>query len=178
MSIDVSKIKSGLYLGSQAAESGPVESLKSLGISSVLQLGTGPTMQPSHADLTYKCICVEDRDGEDLVRMLIDSNALDFIDHGISMGSILVHCQLGMSRSATAVLAFLMTRDKMTFTAALGYLMQRRHFVQPNMGFCNQLKGLENCHNDLRKYDGPADFLRSDDEWLCFLDRARSAAGL
>lgn len=46
--IDVSRIRSGIYLGSQFAQEGPVESLKTLCITHVLQLGTGPTMQPTH----------------------------------------------------------------------------------------------------------------------------------
>ena len=176
MNIDISRVRSGLYIGSQAAEEAPLSSLTSHCISSVLQLGTGPTMQPSHPSLTYKCLSVKDEDSVDLVRRLIDEKALDFIDEGIRLGAVLVHCQLGMSRSATAVLAYLMSREHVSFDEALHDLMRCRKIVQPNLGFCNQLKGLENCRGDVNEYRGPAKYLDNTIEWLVMLDRARTIA--
>jgi len=57
--VDMNRIRSGIYLGSQAAEEGPVASLKSHCITHILQLGTGPNMQPTHANgaLLLSSVC-------------------------------------------------------------------------------------------------------------------------
>ncbi len=85
------------------------------------------------------------------------------------------HCFL---RSATAVLAYLMTREHLTFQQALIDLIRCRKFVQPNLGFCNQLMGLEGSEGDLSKYKGPKNYLQNDDEWMRMLDHARDDAGV
>lgn len=57
--VDMNRIMSGIYLGSQSAEEEPVASLKSHCITHVLQLGTGPNMQPTHAngELLLSSVC-------------------------------------------------------------------------------------------------------------------------
>lgn len=176
MALDISQVRPGLYIGSQKAEESSLSMLRDYGISSVLQLGTGPTMKPTHPSLLYKCMSVRDEDNVDLVRLLIKEKALDFIDQALHTGAILIHCQVGMSRSATAVLAYLMTREKVSFDAALQSLLKCRSIVRPKMGFCNQLKSLENCQGNVAKYRGPAKYFKSSLDWMIMIDKARSAA--
>jgi protein-tyrosine phosphatase len=50
--------------------------------------------------------------------------------------NVLVHCQMGMSRSSTLVIAFLMKEFNWGFKEAFKYTKNKRPIVQPNEGFC------------------------------------------
>lgn len=171
-------VRPGLFIGSQMAEMEPLEHLQRYKITHVLQLGTSVIMQPSHPSLTYLCIKANDADNVDLVKLLIKEKAVDFIDKGIQSGGILVHCQMGMSRSATAVLLYLMVKERLSFEDALVGLIQCRKVVQPNQGFCNQLKAIEQCQGKLSKYKGATEYLPHMMAWFRMLDDAREKAGV
>ncbi|KAL7720178.1 protein-tyrosine-phosphatase [Entamoeba marina] len=53
--------------------------------------------------------------------------------------NVLVHCEIGLSRSASAVIAYLMKSNKWTFKESLLYVKERRELVCPNPGFIMQL---------------------------------------
>jgi hypothetical protein len=55
-------------------------------------------------------------------------------------GSVLVHCEQGISRSATVVIAYLMRYHNMPIDEAYGVCKTRRHKVNPNQGFWKQLQ--------------------------------------
>ncbi|KAH8235605.1 hypothetical protein KR032_003764, partial [Drosophila birchii] len=57
-------------------------------------------------------------------------------------GKILVHCLVGMSRSATCVLAYLMICRKMSAVDAIRTVRMRRD-IRPNDGFLQQLADLD-----------------------------------
>lgn len=64
----------------------------------------------------------------------------DFIHSGLSeKGKIFVHCAMGISRSATCVVAYLVKHQHMDVQHAIQMLRQRRKCIQPNPGFVNQL---------------------------------------
>ena len=176
--LDMNLVRPGLYIGSQMAEMAPLEHLHRYNIQYVLQLGSGPFMKPSHDSLTYKCIAANDVDHVDLVRLLIKEKAMDFMEEGVQSGGLLVHCQMGMSRSATAVLMYLMIKESLSFEDALVELMKCRKVVQPNQGFCNQLKAVENCKGKLSKYKGATDYLPHMMAWFMMLNEARESAGV
>ena len=58
-------------------------------------------------------------------------------------GKVLVNCLMGMSRSSTCVLAFLMLRRDMTAVEALAEIRRHRD-VRPNDGFLRQIAELDN----------------------------------
>jgi predicted protein tyrosine phosphatase len=54
-------------------------------------------------------------------------------------GSVLVHCQGGVSRSAAAVIYSLMALDSMSLAAAYRFVKSKRPCIRPNAGFLRQL---------------------------------------
>lgn len=70
--------------------------------------------------------------------------AAKFIENGINGGGkVLVHCMVGMSRSATCVLAYLMICKKMSAAEAIRTVRMHRD-IRPNDGFIQQLADLDN----------------------------------
>ncbi|XP_026529962.1 dual specificity protein phosphatase 13-like [Notechis scutatus] len=57
-------------------------------------------------------------------------------------GKVLVHCAMGISRSATLVLAFLMIYENKNLVEALKMVREHRG-VCPNTGFLSQLRELD-----------------------------------
>jgi len=53
---------------------------------------------------------------------------------------ILVHCFAGISRSSTIVIAYLIDKHDFAFDNALYYVKEKRHCVNPNAGFKEQLR--------------------------------------
>jgi protein-tyrosine phosphatase len=66
--------------------------------------------------------------------------SLPIIHDAICSGKrVIVHCAMGISRSASIVLAYLMAYKSMTFVNAYLYVFQRRPVIRPNHGFFRQL---------------------------------------
>ncbi|KAH9983943.1 protein-tyrosine phosphatase-like protein, partial [Russula vinacea] len=53
---------------------------------------------------------------------------------------VLVHCLMGISRSATIVCAYLIATSRMTADEALNAVREKRPIVCPNLGFRRQLE--------------------------------------
>uniref|UniRef100_A0A3Q3Q169 Dual specificity protein phosphatase n=1 Tax=Monopterus albus TaxID=43700 RepID=A0A3Q3Q169_MONAL len=65
--------------------------------------------------------------------------AADFIHRALSSGGkVLVHCHVGVSRSATLVLAYLMLKQNLTLVEAICAVKDKRGII-PNRGFLRQL---------------------------------------
>lgn len=69
----------------------------------------------------------------------------------MSIGKVLVHCQMGISRSSTCALAYLMICRKMSAADAIRTVRLRRD-VWPNEGFQQQLADLDNELKRERQY--------------------------
>lgn len=60
-----------------------------------------------------------------------------------SGGRVLVHCQAGISRSATICLAYLMHTQRVKLDEAFDFVKQRRQVISPNLAFLGQLLQFE-----------------------------------
>eukprot|EP00746_Dinoflagellata_sp_MGD_P104859 gnl/MRDRNA2_/MRDRNA2_43570_c0_seq2.p1 gnl/MRDRNA2_/MRDRNA2_43570_c0~~gnl/MRDRNA2_/MRDRNA2_43570_c0_seq2.p1 ORF type:complete len:361 (-),score=73.48 gnl/MRDRNA2_/MRDRNA2_43570_c0_seq2:157-1194(-) len=102
-------------------------------------------------------IPISDLIGEDLIqgpRWL--EQGLSFLDDAYckSAGSILINCGMGVSRSCTFAIAFLMRSERVTVSQALKRCQAARPIVGPNAGFMEQLLNLEKSWG-LREVDTP-----------------------
>uniref|UniRef100_A0A8C5I697 Dual specificity protein phosphatase n=2 Tax=Gouania willdenowi TaxID=441366 RepID=A0A8C5I697_GOUWI len=79
--------------------------------------------------------------------------AANFIKNALSSptGKVFVHCAMGLSRSSTLVLAYLMIHENMTLVDALKAVGANRN-VAPNNGFLEQLRELDKKLH----YQGPS----------------------
>nr|GAT54520.1 dual specificity phosphatase [Mycena chlorophos] len=105
------------------------------------------------ATLKRLVIPVLDLAEEELFPHFMQTNA--FIDEGRANGGVLVHCQMGISRSATVVAAYLLANHAVLETptptpaAAISFLVSKRPMVAPNWGFREQLTLYHDCECDL-----------------------------
>ena len=92
--------------------------------------------------LKYLRVELDDDNSSNLLRQL--PNCTEFITDSInSGGKVLVHCNLGVSRSSTVTIAYLMHSRKWILRDAHDFIKDRRPIIRPNHGFVNQLSRFE-----------------------------------
>ncbi|XP_078660457.1 serine/threonine/tyrosine-interacting-like protein 1 [Branchiostoma floridae x Branchiostoma belcheri] len=92
--------------------------------------------------IRYMNIKVDDDMSANVTQLL--PKTTEFIAEAIeSGGRVLVHCNLGVSRSSTVTIAYLMKQRQWTMKDAFDFLKERRQVAQPNMGFLRQLSKYE-----------------------------------
>ncbi|KAJ7031877.1 protein-tyrosine phosphatase-like protein [Mycena alexandri] len=131
-----------LYLGSMAAVH-DTELLRTHHITHLVQVLEVPWIPQSDAD-GFAChrIDIEDRSSAALQQHL--APACDYIRASLARGdNVLVHCQQGVSRSASIVIAYLIRDRAMSYDAAFDLVKQRRQCIQPNSGFVKTLREWE-----------------------------------
>lgn len=68
-------------------------------------------------------------------------NAIKFLVEAKNKNSnVLVHCQLGKSRSVSIVIAYLIKVNRMTYEEAYKFVKEKRKVAFPNLGFVRQLR--------------------------------------
>lgn len=89
----------------------------------------------------YKHISAKDCEQQDLTPFFEESNA--WISEGRHKGGVVVHCAMGVSRSASLVIAYVMKSKKMNFEEAFRHVKFKREVIYPNDSFRNQLRDYE-----------------------------------
>jgi dual specificity protein phosphatase 1B len=133
------EILPGLYLGSYdaACDAAVLESCK---ITHILTVASDlPPRFPGF--FTYKIISALDTESQDLYSTF--QEAQTFISQALESGRILVHCLMGVSRSATIVIAYLMLFQQVPLNSAFNFVYSKRPQIGPNDNFLRQLKRLE-----------------------------------
>jgi protein-tyrosine phosphatase len=142
----LSQISNDLYLGA-CPQPEHLAHLQSLGITHVVSALRATDrakvafIAPHFQTLQLN---LDDSIQQDLVSVL--PGFLDFIGQAQSshpLGRVLIHCEAGVSRSASLVIALMMQRHKLSFFDAYRMVQAKRPQALPNLGFASQLQGLE-----------------------------------
>lgn len=100
---------------------------------------------PRNYKKRFKCLKLNMEDSED--QKIIPEyceQAFNFIDDCYKKGGkILINCRCGISRSVSMTIAYLMMKFCLSFRRALNMIKNIRDFVNPNDGFREQLKLLQ-----------------------------------
>merc|ERR1712026_122868 len=96
-----------------------------------------PEIQKKIAGVKYEFVQANDNSEQDL------KSKFEYICNFLKSREnerVLVHCQAGISRSATACLAYLMKEKNWSLDTSFCELKKRREIVSPNFAFLGQLK--------------------------------------
>ncbi|XP_036338198.1 dual specificity protein phosphatase 19 [Rhagoletis pomonella] len=129
-----------LYLGSQDAVNN--ENVGTFKITHILSVGI-ETPFLANGEVQIKHVpCLDLPETKLLENVIPETNA--FINEAkLSQGRVLVHCNAGVSRAASAVIGYLMLERGMPFDDAYSLVKLKRECIQPNVGFIKQLKNLK-----------------------------------
>lgn len=155
-STDASQILPFLYLGNERdAKDGCF--LRSHHITHILNVTSHVPNYFENEAVVYKRVAATDSCHQNLNQYFAE--VFEFIDNcRKSEGRVLVHCQAGVSRSATVVLAYLMKKSLLSMTEAYRFLKTKREIIAPNFNFMGQLMEFEQVLNSgkiTRDLDSP-----------------------
>ncbi|KAI4818864.1 hypothetical protein KUCAC02_004161 [Chaenocephalus aceratus] len=132
-----SKIFDFLYLGSEW-NAANFEELQKNNVGYILNV-TREIDNFFPESFTYMNIRVYDVEASDLLPHWTDT--FNFINMARDSGqAVLVHCKMGVSRSASTVMAYAMKEHHWSLEMTLDYVRDRRSIAKPNEGFTRQLQ--------------------------------------
>jgi len=131
-------IKGKLYLGDINCANN-IEFLETNKIEAIITVANccdvSKSIQESKRVFKYNIV---DNFDEDIIKYF--SELTDLIENE---NCVLVHCVAGISRSATIVIAYLMTIYEMTLLDAFNFVKTKRSVIHPNHSFIKQLIAYE-----------------------------------
>ena len=80
------------------------------------------------------------------IQLKIDTAIQNFNKVSNNQNVLFVHCAMGMSRSASCVIMYIMKKFKIGFEQVFEFVQSRREKIDPNEGFIDKLKELERNH--------------------------------
>ncbi|XP_029984087.1 dual specificity protein phosphatase 10-like [Sphaeramia orbicularis] len=136
-----------LYLGNEH-DAQDINLLQRLNIGYILNVTTHlPLYHYDTGLFIYKRLPATDSNKQNLRQYF--EEAFEFIEEAQQAGmGLLIHCQAGVSRSATIVIAYLMKHTWMTMTDAYKFVKTRRPIISPNLNFMGQLLEFEEDLNN------------------------------
>ena len=143
----MSKILDNLFLGSyQDAKN--EKFLKKNGITHIVTVGV--ELQALFPKL-FKYLYVPAYDSPGYKLSVYFDQIADFIHNAIEneKGKVFVHCYMGISRSTTSILAYLIKHLKWPLLKARNFVQSKRPIVYPNDGFIRQLTSFAKRHGIL-----------------------------
>lgn len=137
LDLQVGVIRPFLLLSSQDVAH-DLDTLRRYKVSHVLNVSYGvDNVFPGQ--FSYKTVTLLDLPETDISTHLPD--CFQFIDQARKQqGVVLVHCNAGVSRSASVAIGYLMAREGLSFDDAYGQVKLARPSIRPNPGFYHQLQ--------------------------------------
>lgn len=130
-----------LYIGSQNAAANR-EGLEQNGVKAIVNVATGIPYFFEEGDFDY--LNIECLDIPEFNCRPFFFEAIKWMDKFISNEQgVLVHCNAGVSRSASFCIAYLISKREMSYEEALAQVRLNRACARPNDGFVDQLKSFE-----------------------------------
>jgi predicted protein tyrosine phosphatase len=126
----VNHIHDGVFIGSVLALQ-QMSRIRSLGIESVLRLDRISRASGQWAD-DFTLMDLPLPDGIPLQPKMIDSGVSFLRDQTRANHKVLVHCQMGVSRASTFVMAHLIENEGMSLPQAFQVVQAGRPIIQPN----------------------------------------------
>lgn len=133
-------VDSFLYLGSHDHAKSK-QQLKDLGISHIVNMA-GELENEYPDDFKYLSVKLDDTSGDNITQHF--EKTLKFLEEAqAASAKVLVHCAMGISRSSTIVIAYLMHHKGMSYEEAHQFVKSMRSCIKPNPGFMTQLVEFE-----------------------------------
>ena len=135
-----SKIFNWLYLGSYQNACNNND-LKDLKINYILNCAA-ECQNKNYPEINYFKVKINDLPNFNISLFFNKTN--EFINKAkLSGKNILIHCQLGISRSTTCLIAYMIKYLGYNTISAMKYIKNKRPQIMPNFGFLQQLKDYE-----------------------------------
>ena len=133
LSPQIDQISENVFLGNADAQRDK-EKLKTLGITHILVAGA--FLEIHHPkDFEYVQFQINGY-FEDNISQFFEK-AFEFIEKS---DKVFVHCERGVCRSASLVIAYFMKKNKMTLEESFNFVKSKRSIIDPHGGFMKQLK--------------------------------------
>lgn len=130
MEIDGVKIFLGTYEDSRDLKFIEKENIGSI----VCAMKEKPFLLDIKEEINFLHIPVDDLCSERISEYFETFN--NFVDENIkNKRNIFVHCHMGISRSPSFIISYLITKRKMNFREAYQFVKSKRGQIEPNMGF-------------------------------------------
>lgn len=91
----------------------------------------------------YLCISLNDSEESDMSQYFVETFAFIEAARRTPGGRCLIHCQMGISRSTTIIIYYLMRANNLTLKEAYDHVKSRRPEIFPNKSFMQQLRRAE-----------------------------------
>lgn len=156
-----SRIFDFLFLGSEWNASN-LEELNSNGVTHILNI----TREiDNFFPAVFKYLNIREWDVEETDLLKYWDETYNFIEGAKKMGGkVLVHCKMGISRSASTVCSFAMKYFGWSLSRALSHTKERRGIINPNPGFREQLQIYEGILEASRQRNSFKEIKRSKSE--------------
>lgn len=145
---EATEIINNLYIGSYN-DAKCEENMISKNIKYILNVSNECEKPNYQNNFIYKQIFIDDHGDAPLNLFLEEANI--FIRDALKLNKgILVHCKMGISRSATIIISYIMNYGynpyipcKISYKEAFQFIKKKRNLVAPNFGFCLYLRELD-----------------------------------